>query len=208
MIITEIRKTKNAMRYHLYIDDKFYGIFLDETLARYSLKTGQEIDSEFLNSIKEENDGHLAFQMALSYLEKYNVSKKGIKDYLKRKNLDKYAIQKALEKLESYGYVNDEVFAKNYFESLKNSKGKRVIINKLKEKGVQDDIIGELIETISDEDEEERSFILAKKFAKNRENNLKNKQKCLAHLIYKGYSYSVAQKIANKVFTEDENDWS
>ena len=207
MTITEIKKTKNAMRYHLYVDDKFFGIFLDEILAKYALKTGQEIEKEDLEEIKKENDGKLAFLMSISYLEKYNVSKKGIVDYLKKKGIDKNAIDGAVIKLENYGYIDDKVFAKNYFESLKNTKGKRAIVQKLKEKGINSEIISELVENIDDESEEERALLLAKKFAKNRENNLKNKQKCLAHLIYKGYDYSVAQRVVNKIYAGDENDW-
>lgn len=208
MTITEIKKTKNAMRYHLYVDDKFFGIFLDEILAKYALKTGQEIEKEDLEEIKKENDGKLAFLMAISYLEKYNASKKGIVDYLKKKGLDKNAIDEAIVKLENYGYIDDKVFAKNYFESLKNSKGKRVIVQKLKEKGISAEIISLLVENIDDEAEEERALALAKKFVKNRENNLKNKQKCLAHLVYKGYDYSVAQRVANKVFENLDEEWS
>lgn len=208
MIITEIKKTKNAMRYHLYVDDKFFGIFLDEILAKYALKTGQEIEKEDLEEIKKENDGKLAFLMSISYLEKYNASKKGIVDYLKKKGLDKNAIDEAIVKLENYGYIDDKVFAKNYFESLQGSKGKRVIVQKLKEKGISGEIISLLVENIDDEAEEERALALAKKFVKNRENNLKNKQKCLAHLVYKGYDYSVAQRVANKVFENLDEEWS
>lgn len=208
MTITEIKKTKNAMRYHLYVDDKFFSIFLDEILAKYKLKTGQEIDEDELFEIKKENDEKLAFDMALSYLEKYNVSTKGLKDYLKKKNLDKNAIDSACEKLKNYGYLDDKIFAKNYFESLSSSKGKVVIGRKLREKGISSEIIEELLANVDDESEEERAFETAKKFAKNRENNLKNKQKCLAHLIYKGYDYSVASKVTNQIFTkENDNDW-
>lgn len=204
MQITEIKKSKQPMKYHLYIDDVFFGVFLDEMLAKYELKTGQEIDEDLLYSIKEENDEKLAFLMAVSYLEKYNVSTKGLKDYLYRKGFKKNNIESAVEKLKGYGYLDDRNFAKNYFESLSSSKGRRVIVNKLKEKGISQEIIDELLENVDDEDEEERARILAEKFAKNRENNLKNKQKCFAHLIYKGYDYSVAQKIVNDLFKGDE----
>ena len=56
MTISENKKTKNISRYHLYVDDKFFGIFLDEILARYGLKTGQDIDESELKEIKKEND--------------------------------------------------------------------------------------------------------------------------------------------------------
>ena len=204
MQITEIKKSKQPMKYHLYIDDVFFGVFLDEMLAKYELKTGQEIDEDLLYSIKEENDEKLAFLMAVSYLEKYNVSTKGLKDYLYRKGFKKNNIESAVEKLKGYAYLDDRNFAKNYFESLSSSKGRLVIVNKLKEKGISQEIIDELLENVDDEDEEERARILAEKFAKNRENNLKNKQKCFAHLIYKGYDYSVAQKIVNDLFKGEE----
>ncbi len=207
MVITEIKKTKNTMRYHLYVDDKFFGIFLDEILAKYALKTNQEIEKEELEDIKKENDGKLAFLMAVSYLEKYNVSKKGVKNYLKKKGIDKDAIDVAIIKLENYGYIDDRTFAKNYFETLCLNKGKRVIIQKLKEKGISEEIISELMENIDDEGEEERALMLANKFVKNREYNTKNKQKCLAHLIYKGYDYSVAQKVVNQIYTGEVDDW-
>ena len=203
MTITEIKKTKNAMRYHVYVDDRFFGIFLDETLAKTGLKTGQEIDEEELFAIKKENDKKLAFEMALSYLEKYSVSTKGLKDYLKKKQIEKEVIENTVSKLQEYGYLNDEVFAKEYFESLKGSKGKRAIANKLKE------IVENLLETVDEEEEFERALVLGEKFVKNREKTLKNKQKCLAHLIYKGYSYSVARQVCDKLFNlEDDDDWA
>lgn len=206
MIITEIKKSKQPMKYHLYVDDVFFGVFLDETLAKYNLKTGQEIDEDLLYGIKEENDEKLAFLTAVSYLERYNVSTKGLKDYLYRKNFKKNNIESAVEKLKDYGYLDDRNFAKNYFETLSSTKGKRVIVSKLKEKGISGEIIDELVEDVSDEVEEERARLLAEKFAKNRENTLKNKQKCFAHLIYKGYDYSVAQKIVNELFLGAKDD--
>lgn len=208
MTITEIKKTTNSMRYKLYVDDKFIGFFIDEILAKYHLKTGQEIGEDEFKEIKKENDGKLAFDMALGYLEKYNVSGSGLKNYLKRKMLSQEVIDDACKKLKEYGYIDDRAFAKSYFESLTASHGKRAIIRKLKDKGVSSEVIDEVVSNIDDESEEENALALAKKFAKNRENNLKNKQKCLAHLIYKGYDYSVAQKVVNKLFTEREiDDW-
>lgn len=204
MKITEIKKSKQPMKYHLYVDDVFYGVFLDEILASYSLKTGQEIGEDRLEEIKKENDEKLAFSTAVGYIERYNVSTKGLKDYLLRKKFSRYAIDSAVNKLKEYNYLNDEAFARNYFEALSGSKGKRVIAQKLKEKGVKKEIIDELLLNIEDEDEEERARALAEKFVKNREKNLKNKQKCFAHLVYKGYDYSVAQKIASEIFTGEE----
>lgn len=210
MIITKIKRIGNTNRFNVYTDEKYCGVFLDEILARYKLKTDLEIDDSDFKEIKKENDARVAFDMAVSYLEKYNVSQKGIKDYLKKKNFDQQTINSTIEKLQEYGLVDDEKFAKNYFESLSISKGKRAIANKLREKGISSEIIDELLENVEEDDELEKAIVLANKFVKNRQNDTKCVQKCLAHLIYKGYDYNVAQqatKIALKNREVYSDDW-
>ncbi len=209
MTITKIKRIANTNRFHIYVDDKWNGIFLDEILAVYGLKTGQELDDEEFAKIKSENDRKVAFDMATSYIEKYVVSEKGIKDYLKKKGFDFKVINATVDKLKDYGLVNDESFAKNYFETLSATKGKRAIASKLKQKGVSAEIVANLLENINEDDEIEKATALAEKFVKNRQIDAKIKQKCLAHLIYKGYDYDVAQK-ATKIALENKgenDDW-
>ena len=211
MTITKIKRIAKTNRYHIYVDDRWFGIFLDETLATHKLKTNDEIDDQDLKEIKEENDRKLSFDMAVTYLEKYVVSEKGIKDYLKKKGFDDKTIKKTITKLGEYGYVDDEKFAKNYFESLSSSQGKNVIVSKLRAKGISKEIVDELIENVDEEKQLEQAILLAKRFLKNREKSPKTKQKCLAHLIYKGYDYNVAleaTKQATDITYEGENnDW-
>ena len=209
MTITKIKRIGATNRFHVYADEKWAGVFLDEILARYEFKTGAEIDDATFKKIKAENDERVAFDMAVYYLEKYVVSEKGLKDYLKKKGFDGTTISKTCKKLEEYGMIDDEKFAKNYFESLSASQGKRTIARKLSQKGVSKEIVDELLENVDEEDEFEKARALGEKFAKNRDKTPKNKQKCLAHLIYKGYDYSVAKKVADQIFAhmEDENDW-
>ena len=61
---------------------------------------------------------------------------------------------------------------------------------------------------MDEEKQIEQATILAQKFVKNREKSPKTKQKCLAHLIYKGYDYSVALKACKNItdLCEGEND--
>lgn len=208
MTITKIKQIAKTNKYHLYVDDTWAGIFLDVTLAMSKWKTGQEIDEQEFKQIKSENDRKLSFDMAVSYMEKYVVSEKGIKDYLKKKAFDDKTIKQTVEKLKDYGYIDDEKFAQNYFDSLSENKGKRVIANKLKSKGISNEIIENLMENVDEEKQIEQATILAQKFVKNREKSPKTMQKCLAHLIYKGYDYSVAQKACKNItdLCEGEND--
>lgn len=208
MTITKIKQIAKTNKYHLYVDDTWAGIFLDVTLAMSKWKTGQEIDEQEFRQVKSENDRKLSFDMAVSYMEKYVVSEKGIKDYLKKKTFDEKTIKQTIEKLKEYGYIDDEKFAQNYFDSLSENKGKRAIANKLRSKGISSEIIENLMENVDEEKQIEQATILAQKFVKNREKSPKTKQKCLAHLIYKGYDYSVALKACKNItdLCEGEND--
>lgn len=209
MKITKIKRIGNTNRFHVYVDEKWSGVFLDEILAVYHLKTDKEIEDEEFKKIKVENDEKVAFDMAATYLEKYVVSEKGLKDYLKKKGFDFSVIQKTVQKLNEYGFVDDEKFAKNYFESLSNSKGKRAIAQKLKQKGVSAEIVENLLENVDDEAELEKAKTLAEKFVKNRQNEPKLQQKCIAHLIYKGYDYNVAQQATKSALSHlgENYDW-
>ena len=106
MKITLIKRIGSSNRYNVYVDGKWYGIFLNEILAEYSIKTGQELDENFAK-IKEENDEKLSFDMAVGYIEKYVTSEKGIKDYLKKKGFSNAVSLRAIEKLKSYNLIDD-----------------------------------------------------------------------------------------------------
>ena len=209
MTITKIKRIGSTNRFHVYADEAWAGIFLDEMLVKHQIKTDADFDEAEFAEIKRENDERVAFDMAVSYLEKYVVSEKGLKDYLKKKGFDAKAISQAVEKLKDYGFIDDEKFARNYFESLSNGRGKRAIAQKLKQKGVSGEIVDGLLEEVDEEDELQKAIVNAEKFAKNRQNDPKIKQKCLAHLIYKGYDYGVAQKATNEILknTGENDDW-
>ncbi|MBP3431626.1 MAG: RecX family transcriptional regulator [Clostridia bacterium] len=209
MIITKIKRIANTNRFHVYADEEWTGVFLDEILVSGNIKTGAEFDESEFKTIKKENDVKVAFDMAVSYLEKYVVSEKGLKDYLKKKNYSYEVILQVVDKLRDYGFLDDEKFAKNYFETLSASKGKRAIAQKLKQKGVSSEIVENLMDGVDEEAELEKATALADKFVKNRQKDTKTKKKCIAHLIYKGYDYSVAQKAADCAMSNigENDDW-
>ncbi len=207
MQITKIKQIGNTNKYNLYVDERWFGIFFDEILAKYSIKTGQEVDEEEFLQIKNENDERVSFDMAVTYMEKYVASEKTVRDYLKKKNFSHFTIDKTIEKMRDYGFVDDEKFAKNYFDSMTASKGKRAIAFKLKQKGISAEIVDNLLENVDDEAELEKAIVIAEKFVKNRQNDAKCYQKCVAHLVQKGYDYSVAQQATKTAYKGEKDDW-
>ena len=189
--ITEIKKIGRGDRYHIFLDGEYFGTFEAEILAKASVKTGQSYDEDFYEKLKIENGNYACFNRGLGLLEKTMKTEKMLKDYLRKKGYPKECIERATEKLKSYGYINDEVFAETFISSYKNVKSKRKLLYDLMSKGVDKELIEEkLNEMTNEEDEKEKCVILAEKYMKNKELDIKTKQKLFNHLAGKGFDYS------------------
>lgn len=206
MIVTEIKKIGAGKRYKVFIDNENIGVFQDEILAKYQLKTGQEIDEDFLKQLKKSNSKVSSFDDAVTYLEKFSKTKNGIKDYLRKKGYDNETIENTCKKLDEYGFINDRLYAENYIKTYITKKSKKAIKYELKFKGVNEQIIDELLSEVDDEEEKQTVLLLAKKYTKNKEIDQKTKQKCKNYLFSKGFSYDLCNYAVDSLGGEDE-DW-
>ncbi|MDD4555917.1 MAG: regulatory protein RecX [Alphaproteobacteria bacterium] len=151
--------------------------------------------------------------IALYYLKRFETSTSNLKSVL-RKRIDKYAFQNPdYDKAEAYawadeivadcekrGYVNDERYAGFRVGAYVNAgKSARYIKGKLREKGISEDTIEELLE-----EKEYSPFDAALRFAKkkrigpyrvNEEDRVENKQKDLQKLALAGFDYDTASEV-------------
>lgn len=205
MQITEIKKIGRGDRYYLIIDEVNKFVVEAEILAKYKLKTLDEIECEKLNKLLLENGELSCFDRALSYLEKNIKTEKGIREYLKQKGFLEESIDNAVEKLREYGYIDDGVYAENYIRTYKDKKGKKLLRFELALKGVDKALIEEkLDELVEDEEELESCRTLCKKYIKNKTLDQKLKQKTYAHLTTKGFSSDVISRVLREELCEQE----
>lgn len=201
MQITEIKKVGKGLRYSVYVDENYEGTFEAEIMVKFALKTGQKISRDELDKIKIANGDLAAFDRALGVLEKGPKTQKLITDYLKGKGYPDECIDRALDKLLDYNLINDESYAEQYINSYAQSKGAKKLKYDLLHKGVAPEIIEQkLNELVSDEDQFNSCLRHAEKYVKNKELDQKTKQKLFAHLVSKGYDFSVANSVIREVF--------
>jgi regulatory protein len=143
MIIKEIIKNKND--YNLILDDE--EILVDEnTIVKYNLYINKEIDDNLLKEIYNSYYYEKKYNMAINYYVKYNKSKKGLYYYLINKDVESNIAQRICDELEEKNIINDLLLAKNYTLSLiSKSYGYYMIIKKLKDLFVSDEVIEEVI---------------------------------------------------------------
>lgn len=192
--ITEIKKIGKGLRYYLYLDNEFFGIYEAEILARYCLKTGDKFEDDFFEKLKIENGDYACFNRGLNVIEKSFKSEKMLYKYLKEKSYPDECIERAIYKLKSYGYIDDGAFCENYINSYPMKSRKKLKYDLLT-KGIDIDLIEKkLNENLNSEMEEEKSFIEAQRYLKNKIYDLKTKQKFYNHMLSKGFDYSQIQK--------------
>lgn len=103
---------------------------------------------------------------ALFYVQRYAASRKTVATYLNRKikqglpdqpeellaQLQASAVPEILDKMESWGYLNDAAYARTlYRRLLREGRSQGFARQKLAEKGVAADIMAEVMETVAQE---------------------------------------------------------
>ena len=207
MIITQIKKIGKGARYSLYLDERFICTLEAEVLAKNKLKTGDEISEEKLEELRLESGDLSSFERALSYLEKGMKTEKNIRDYLLSKGYLEESVEKAVKKLKSYGYIDDEAYAENFIKTYSSLKGSRKLKYDLLAKGIDKAIIDEkLSELLLEEDEKQACKQICNKYLKGKDLDNKTKQKLFNHLSGKGFSYEIILSTLKEVSKEVEDE--
>ena len=106
-----------------------------------------------------------AMSIALYALAPRAKSRDELFKQLLKRGVDREIANAVLDSLELQGLLNDLEFAKLWSESRQRSKklSKRVIAGELRGKGMSQDVINEVIESIDDETEYQQAFLLAQR---------------------------------------------
>lgn len=204
-VITKIEEQKNKKRVNIFVDNAFFCGLNKETAILFRLKENSEIDENTLKNAIFESEVKNAFEKAIDYISSRIHTKKELFDKLFKKGFEKKVIDSAIFKLEEYNYVNDELFAKTFVqENYKYSK--KMLENKLKQKGVSSEIISNVLELNTDEKEEELCEKQLKKLLKSKNKNDFSKeelQKIYMSLFRKGFEFDLIKKVCRKVLVQN-----
>ncbi len=202
MQITDLKpQVKNSKRVSVYLDGNYYcGLDLI-TVMQQRLKVGDTVTKERLIEIQRESEAQACMDVALRSLSKSVKTEKDIvKKLLSKGFLEEIALE-TVEKLKGYGYINDQDYSNRYAETYKNRKGKKLIKLELKQKGVDERVIDETLNAI--ESELDTALKLAEKYCKNKDKDIKLKQKCYNYLLSKGFSYEDSLTATKQVLGDE-----
>ena len=192
---------------HISVDGE-YSFTVDEAyFLSMGIYNGKEVDDDELNEIKQIVAVRRAYNYAVTLLSRRDHSERELMSKLTQKGYTDGA-QEAVTKLRDGGYVSDERFARLYAGELQTLKryGKRRIEQELYRKGIDREIIREVLDETEFEQSELVSLI-ERKYGRYLSNE-KGVQKTINGLLRMGYSYGeirdALKEINENLQSEDE----
>ena len=199
MVITNIKKSKKG-NILIYADNIYLTSVLPEVFFKSGLKIGSYIDDEIVESLNEEINLNKAKEKALRLLSFRAHSKHELKSKIKNSLEEKYA-EKATEKMEDLGLINDKEFAFLYAKELlfKKLYSIKRVKYELSKKGVENHIIEEILDEIEIDEEENVKKIFLKRHANaSTLENEKELRKLVSYCQRLGYSWNAISSVINR----------
>jgi len=205
MIVTDIKEYKKG-RYEIFLNDESAFILYKSELKVYGVKIGAELSSETIGDITSNVLTKRAKKRALNLLMKNDMTEMKLRNKLIDGGYSKEIADEAVNYVKGYHYIDDRRYALSFITSRSQSDSKNTIKRKLVERGVPKDIIDSCIEEYYVEDElnldTERELIRKLALKKMRdldEISYEQKQKIIASLMRKGFSYYDVEYVMNSI---------
>ncbi|MDE5933071.1 MAG: recombination regulator RecX [Lachnospiraceae bacterium] len=179
-------------RYRVTLEDGTAFVLYRGELRRFQMKSDGELSEKDYESIFHEILPKRAKLRCMNLLKTKDYTRKQLEDKLKQGGYPAEIMEEALAYVESYGYVNDENYARNYVEYHVQTRSRKRIENDLQQKGIHREVISkvfdELLENGLEMDETAMiQKILLKKNYHTGTANDKERQKMYGFLYRKGF---------------------
>ncbi len=202
MILTGIVKRKRQARYDVYADGKYYATLSDEAIVSNRLKVGDEVEDRAFAELVQEAEQQDAVHYVLSALSTRAYTRKMAVDKLKDRGFSDVAIAFAIERMQYYGYINDNEYCMDYIAECHGTRSNRRIKQDLRAKGISEAVVGKYL---SENDEHEACFLSLTRRLRGKELTDECKQKTIRYLMGQGYEYDVVRECL-EMYEQDLGD--
>lgn len=185
---------KNKIK--IFIDDEYKFWLYKKEISKYSyieeeqISTGQYNELHALNLLR-------AKKQVLNLLKRMDKTRQEVIRKLKQAAYNDEIIEQTLGYIDTYNYIDDEKYARQYIRYKRDNKSKREITNVLMIKGVAKDII----ERALDQEYETEEVAIIKAINKKRlgkeELSENSKEKLRTTLYNRGFSFDLIKKHLN-----------
>ena len=138
-----------------------------------------------------------AFEYAMKLLGVRPYSEFELCQKLRKKGYEIKEINSALVDCSRYGFINDELFARDYAESLSaKGYGKFVIIRKLREKHIAEELIEVALSVLADPmSDARRAFDFKIRMLKTEKDSKKHREKLYRFMLSRGFTSDIIRQL-------------
>ncbi len=196
MLVTKIEPVTKT-KFKIFLEEKFAFVLYKGELARYGIKEGAILEEkqyhEILNTILLKR----AKLRAMHLLEMQDRTWSQLKEKLQQNLYPDETIEKAMEYVKSFGYVDDHRYAVNFVKGRQGFKSKREIEALLMQKGISKELLTLAMEECYDKTEEKDAIrkLMAKKRIDPFTASEEELQKFYGYLARKGFRYEDIRQV-------------
>ncbi len=204
MIVTQLQELEKS-KIKLVLDHEITLSLYQKDIEQLKLEEGTLITEETYHEILDQLLYPRAIQKALSLLKFSDRTEKELRDRLALEDYPRQIIDRVIDYVKDYGYLDEKRFAGSYIRSRMNRKSKLMIKNELLQKGIDQDILDQVLEEEYQPQDREDSFqdpeliaiqkAIAKKTKEPGKLSYEEKQKLLASLYRKGFDLSKIKQL-------------
>lgn len=146
--ITRIAPQRDPARVSLYLDGRFVLGIGTAIMEERGLRVGQDLTAAEVGALCERDELGKAVDKALAFLTSRPRSIREVRDRLKEKEIPPATIDAVMARLEGWGYIGDEGFARYWVENrtANQPRGKRLLRQELWLKGVERETVDQVLE--------------------------------------------------------------
>lgn len=198
-IITKISAQKRPGRYNIFLDNHYAFSLSEKTIANFVILKGQTLTQEQIDRIQNFDADAKASDLAAKFLSYEPRTVFEVLRYLKKHEISNEAATNAVNELTELGYLDDEQYVRLFIRNdlQVGNDGPRNLSRKLTQKGVEPELVQNVLDEISEADFVEVGIRLVKsmtnKIGKLSERELQNKMK--TKLFSHGFDSELAQEV-------------
>lgn len=188
MRVTKIEPVTKT-RYKVFLDGQFAFVLYKGELSRYQIALDAEVEKDTVDRILEETVLKRAKLRAMHLLTDMDRTESQLRTKLKQGLYPDEIVEQALNYVKSFGYVEDENYAKRFVDSKKSVKSRKEIYAALCQKGIAKETIERAMEACYEEEGEQEAIrrILEKKHFFDKQATEAERTKIYGYLMRKGF---------------------
>jgi regulatory protein len=204
--VTAIRTGKShGRRVNLFLDGRFAFSLESEVAQKENLRVGQELSQDQIKALARLDGQQRCLNAALNYLGYRPRSEAELRERLARRGFDGDSTEAVLKMLKQQSLVDDTEFARFWRDNRQSfrPRSRWLTTRELRQKGVANDIIEEVIAIIDDEESAYRAAMA--KLRRLLPSDYQGFRRRLGdYLKRQGFSYGVINHTVGRVWHEQQ----